>query len=145
QATNRVGTQANIRVNPADARTLVVAGFPSPTTAGDAHDFTVTARDAYGNVATDFSGTVRFSSGDSKATLPGSYAFTGRGGDEGVHAFRATLASAGDQWISADAGAGVSGTQVPIHVNPAAASGLVLTGFPSPTPAGLAGSFTVLA
>jgi hypothetical protein len=145
QATGSNGTQTGILVNPADASTLVVTGFPSPTTAGDAHEFTVTARDAYGNVATNFVGTVHFTSGDNKAVLPGSYTFTGRGGDEGVNLFRATLVTAGNQWIMADAGAGVTGTQIPIAVNPADASRLVVTGFPSPTPAGQAGAFTVLA
>src|SRR5262249_2971886 len=40
---------------PDAASAFAVSGFPSPSTAGDAHDFTVTARDRYGNVATGYS------------------------------------------------------------------------------------------
>ena len=53
------GTQAGINVAPAAAMTLVVAGFPSPTTAGAAENLQVTAFDTYGNVATGYAGTVQ--------------------------------------------------------------------------------------
>ena len=47
------GTQTGIIVQPASsAVTLVVSGFPDPTTAGVTHAFTVTARDSYGNTVT---------------------------------------------------------------------------------------------
>jgi hypothetical protein len=45
----------------------------APSTAAPSLPFTfsVTALDPYGNVATGFGGTIRFSSSDSKASLPG--------------------------------------------------------------------------
>ena len=42
------------------ATTLTVSGFPTPTTAGVAHNVTVTAQDAFGNTATGYRGTVHF-------------------------------------------------------------------------------------
>ena len=42
-------------------------------------NFTVTAYDPYGNVATGYSGTVQFTSSDSQAVLPGNYTIHHRG------------------------------------------------------------------
>src|SRR5262249_28047415 len=64
------GTHTGITVTPAAAKKLVVTGFPLTTEAGVAHTFTVTAPDAYGNVATGYAGTVAFTSDDRSATLP---------------------------------------------------------------------------
>lgn len=50
----------SITVNPSAAVNFVVSGFPSPTVAGVAHSVTVTAKDAYGNIATGYSGKVHF-------------------------------------------------------------------------------------
>jgi hypothetical protein len=78
----------------------VVAGFPSPTTAGVAGSFTVTAQDAYGNTATGYTGTVHFTSSDAQALLPADYTFTGA--DAGVHTFvkRTTLRKRGKQTLT---------------------------------------------
>jgi hypothetical protein len=46
---------------------------------------TLTVYDAYGNVATGYTGTVHFSSSDGKAALPANYTFTAA--DAGVHTF----------------------------------------------------------
>ena len=73
----------------AAAASFAVTGFPSPTTAGVAQAFTVTALDAYGNIATDYTGTVTFTSSDGQAALPANYAFTSAiGGDIGTHLHR---------------------------------------------------------
>ena len=45
--------------------------LPLAGTAGVAGSFTVTAEDAYGNRATGYTGTVRFTSSDGQAALPG--------------------------------------------------------------------------
>ena len=45
---------------------LGVSGYPSPTIATVSHSFTVTARDAYGNVATSFLDKVHFTSTDTR-------------------------------------------------------------------------------
>ncbi len=139
------GTQAGIAISPAAASRLVLAGYPSPTTAGTSHAFTVTARDAYGNVATGYTGTVHFASSDPQAALPGNYTFTGS--DQGVHSFSATLKTAGSQSLTAtDAGtASLTGSQTGIAVTAAAAAGLTLAGFPTTVAAGTAGTFTVTA
>src|SRR5207245_2488961 len=68
------GTQSNIDV--ITASRFVVSGFPSGVTTGTAASFTVSAVDVYGNVVPGYRGTVRFSSSDAAATLPGNYAFT---------------------------------------------------------------------
>jgi hypothetical protein len=67
-------------------------------TAGTAGQFTVTARDQYGNVATGYTGTVKFTSSDPKAALPANYAFTST--DAGRHTFSATLNTLGTQSIT---------------------------------------------
>ncbi|MFT3841445.1 MAG: hypothetical protein QM723_30930 [Myxococcaceae bacterium] len=139
------GTQANITVTPAPAASVSVTGFPSPTTAGVSGGFTATVRDAFGNVATGFTGTLHFTSTDGAATLPADYAFTA--GDSGVHAFTATLRTVGTRAITATdtTNATVNGTQSGITVNPAAAASLVVSGFPDPVTAGVAGTVTVTA
>jgi hypothetical protein len=91
-------TQTGILVSPAAAATVVVAGFPLATTAGAAHTVTVTMRDAYGNVATGYTGTVHFTSSDGQASLPGDYTFIAA--DAGVHTFTATLKTAGSQSLA---------------------------------------------
>ena len=60
---------------------------------------TVTAYDAYGNVATGYTGTVTFTSSDGQAALPASYTFTAA--DAGTHTFSVTLETAGTQSITA--------------------------------------------
>jgi ELWxxDGT repeat protein len=136
------GTQAGITVNPAPASRFTVAGFPLPVTAGVAGSFTVTAWDAYGNRATGYTGTVRFTSSDAKAVLPGNYTFTAA--DAGMHTFSAVLKTAGTQSLTATdiANAAVAGTQTSILVNAAAASRLLLSA-PASVNAGAKFSLTV--
>src|SRR5206468_2243455 len=114
-------------INAAGAASLVVSGYPSTTTAGAAQNFTVTARDAFGNTAVGYTGTVHFTSSDGQAVLPANYTFTG--GDAGVHTLNATLKTAGTQSITAtDTVSGaITGAQSGISVNAAAATKLVFT------------------
>ena len=72
---------------------------------------TVTARDAFGNIATGYTGTVHFTSSDGQAALPADYTFTAA--DAGVHTFTATLKTAGSQTITATdtVTATITGTQ----------------------------------
>ena len=60
---------------------------------------TVTAYDAYGNVATGYTGTVALTSSDPHAVLPSNYTFTAS--DAGKHSFTVTLDTAGTQSITA--------------------------------------------
>src|SRR4029077_18287732 len=117
----------------------------SPITAGTANSFTVTAKDPFGNTATGYTGSVRFSTSAAKAVLPANYTYTGA--DAGVHTFSATLRSAGIQSITATdtLNSTIAGSQTGILVNPAATNRLVVSQFPSRTTAGVAQNFRVTA
>src|SRR5439155_593876 len=122
------------------------SSFTSPSIAGASHTFTVTAKDAYSNTATGYTGTVTFSSSDSQAVLPANYTFVG--GDNGVHTtFSATLKTVGAQSITATdtVTSTITGTQSSITVSPASASTLTVAGFSSSVTAGNASTFTVTA
>jgi len=71
-------------VNPGDAVVFTLSA-PSSAIAGTAIDVTVTAMDAYNNVATGHIGTVHFTSTDGLAGLPSDYTFVG--GDNGSVTF----------------------------------------------------------
>jgi hypothetical protein len=92
-------TQTGITVNPAAASVLVITG-PSNATVGVAFSITVTAYDAYGNIATGYIGTVHFKSTDGKASLPSNYTF--KASDKGTHTFSGlVLKTRGKQSIAA--------------------------------------------
>jgi hypothetical protein len=131
---------ASFTIQSAVASSMTVAGFPSPTTAGAASNFTVTLEDAYGNIASGYTGTVHFTSSDGRATLPANYTFTAA--DAGKHTFSATLKTAGTQSITATDTATVSltGTDSGITVNPAAASKFILS---APASVGSGASFSL--
>lgn len=133
---------ASVLVNAAAASNMIVSGFPSPITAGVAGSFTVTLKDAYGNIATLYTGTVHFASSDAKAVLPATYTFTSA--DAGRHTFTATLKTAGTQSISATdtVNAALDGSDSGITVKAAAASKFVLSA-PSSVMPGQAFSLTV--
>jgi hypothetical protein len=136
------GSGSGILVTPAAAASFAVAGFPA-TTAGVAQNYTVTARDAFGNVATGYAGTVAFGSSDALTGLPASYSFTAA--DAGVHTFSATLDTAGTQSIIAsDATTGITGSQTGISVTAATATHFSISA-PSSAVAGKSFSITVTA
>src|SRR5438132_8127873 len=95
------------------------SGLPSSTTAGVAHDVTVTATDAYGNTDTNYVGSVSITSTDPQAVVPGSaHTFTtGVSADNGVHQFSVTLETVGTWSITASDGS-ISGSQSSIAVTP---------------------------
>src|SRR5258708_38936405 len=64
------GSQATIAVQPAAAPHFSVTGYPASTVAGVAHNVTVTALDAFGNIDTNYAGTVTITSSDPAAVLP---------------------------------------------------------------------------
>jgi ELWxxDGT repeat protein len=77
-------TQGGITVKAGAASKLLISA-PSSVTVGVRFSLTLTVQDAYGNVVTDYTGTVRFTSTDSTAKLPANYTF--RAADKGVHTF----------------------------------------------------------
>jgi hypothetical protein len=137
------GSETGITVTPAAASRFALSGFPTPVLAGTGGTFTVTALDAYGNVATGDTGTVHFTSSDALAGLPADYTFTAA--DQGVHSFSATVETAGAQQLTATdtVSAAVTGSQTIQVLNPVVAGSFIVSGFPTTTTAGTAATFTV--
>src|SRR5881394_4195707 len=108
------------------ANTLLLTGFPSSITAGVPGSVTVTLKDQAGNPATNYTGTIHFTSTDGQAVLPANYTFVSA--DAGVHTFSSgvTLKTAGIRSITATdtVNSSLSGTQLSIAVSPAAAAQL---------------------
>src|SRR5207244_76827 len=108
---------------------------------------TVTAKDAFGNTATGYTGSVSFSSTDAAAVLPGAYAYLA--GDNGAHTFTFTLktAAGGAKTITAT-GTSLTTTSTAtsgITVNAGAAAALQLTNTPAAVSAGSAAAVRVTA
>ncbi|HEY3319014.1 MAG TPA: MBG domain-containing protein [Planctomycetota bacterium] len=118
-ASGKTGTSGSVSVIGGPAATLVVAGFPVSIVSGTAGSFTVTAKDAVGDVATGYVGSIHFSS-DAAASLPANYTFVPA--DNGVHSFSATLKTVGTHAITAtDTVTGtITGAQAGISVSPRA-------------------------
>ena len=91
---------------------------PASATAGAAFSITVTARDASNAVASNYTGTVHFTSNDPAAVLPANVTLT-----NGIGTFSATLKSAGTRTITATdvVTASINGTTSGIAVGPASA------------------------
>lgn len=139
-----VGVASGLNVQSAStAGSFVVSGFES-STAGTAGSFTVRVKDTFGNWASNYRGTVSFSSSDAQAGLPATYTFTAA--DAGTHTFSATLKTAGLQSINVkdSVTATAVGSQTNILVTASTASTISVSGFAATT-AGVAKSFTVTA
>jgi PKD repeat protein len=139
------GSETGIAVGPAAASSLTATGFPSPDTAGVAHNVTVTAYDPYGNIVTGYTGTVHFNSSDRQAVLPANYTFVAA--DAGVHTFSVTLKTAATQSITSTdtATSSITGSESGVAVGAAAASSLTITGLPATVTAGTPNNVTVTA
>ena len=94
--------QADVQVIPGNAISFTVLA-PSTVNAGNTFYITVTAKDQYNNVVTNYTGTVRFSSSDPQAQpgdeLPSDTQFTL--GDAGTKVLPAVLKTKGIQTITA--------------------------------------------
>ena len=99
---------------------LLVTGYPNPTSVGASHSFTVTAKTACGNTSVGYMGTIHFSSSDTAASLPADYMFTPA--DSGSHTFTATFNTGGTQSLTATdtTTSSITGTQSGIVVKTAA-------------------------
>jgi len=93
------------------AATLVVSGLPNSVLAGVAANAVVTAKDASGNTATGYTGTVHFTATDPAAVLPPDYTFVSA--DAGSHTFPVTLKTAGSVVVTATdaANSSITGSQ----------------------------------
>jgi FG-GAP-like repeat len=96
------------------AASFAVSGYPA-SVAGNTNNFTVRVIDTIGQTASEYTGTVYFTSSDVQAGLPASYTFTTA--DAGIHNFSATFKTAGNQSINVrDLSGTLTGTQTGIAV-----------------------------
>jgi hypothetical protein len=118
-AANSFTTTATVQITPLAASSLSLV-TPATAVVNTPFKVTVTLKDAFGNVATGYTGTVHFTTSDplatSLGTMPANYAFTST--DAGTHTFSATLMTPGSQTITAaDAvNPSLSATSPPIAV-----------------------------
>jgi FG-GAP-like repeat/FG-GAP repeat len=134
------------------ANTTVILGPPSVFTvtpiasamAGVAQSFSVTVKDAAGDILKGYTGTLLFSSTDVQAGLPANYKFTAA--DAGTHIFSATFKTSGVQSINFHDSAipTLSGTTGNTTVAAGAATHFVLSGAATAT-TGKATAVTVTA
>lgn len=97
------GLSATIAIGiAAAAASRIDVAAPANARAGEIIPLTLTIRDAFGNVATEFVGPLTLNCSDSQATLPANGAFTPA--DRGVKTISATLGTAGNQTIALSAG-----------------------------------------
>ncbi|MDR3706807.1 MAG: SBBP repeat-containing protein [Capsulimonadaceae bacterium] len=136
------GTSGSINVSPGSATHLAMSMIPN-TTAGIPFSLSVSALDAYGNVASGYAGTIHFTCTDSGAgvSLPADSTLT-----SGLGAFISTLVTAGSQTITATdtANASMTVTSNTFTISPAAATHIGVVA-PSTATSGAAFSFTVTA
>jgi hypothetical protein len=142
---NIVGASDPVSVSAASAASFNLVGSPNIATAGASTSVTVTVLDQFGNLATNYTGTVRFSSTDAQAGLPANYAFNSA--DAGSHTFTVTFKTAGGQNVTTTdtITSSIKGTSNQISVNPAAVSQLFFTVSPSSLTAGGSVTATVAA
>ena len=124
------------------AASFEVSGHASPSAAGVQRSVTVTAKDSYGNLASNYTGTVALTSGDAQFVPPASAGLTNSTGT-----FNVTLKSSGTQSITATdtVSSSITGAQSGISITPLAASLFVVSGFPSPVNSYAGGTVTVRA
>jgi hypothetical protein len=133
---SRNDVQNSILVVPAAVDNYRITS-PASIVAGSSFAITVTARDAYENTVTGYTGNVHFSSSDVQAVLPNNYTFTST--DVGAHTFRngVTLKTAGNQTVTAtDTATGSITGSAAVTVNPAVADHLLFLQQPTDTAAG---------
>ena len=138
---------ATALVRPAAAAKVTLEGLPASVVAGDRSNVTVTVRDAFGNVATDYSGTLRFTTTDAQAPAIADAIFKPTDVNPGVKVVAVELRTAGTRSLSAaDLAAPTIAGSVATQVLPGPAARLVVSGLPPSTTAGtlLTGSITAL-
>jgi photosystem II stability/assembly factor-like uncharacterized protein len=133
----------NIVVNPATTGDTLMLSAPASVTSGVPFTFTVTAKDAFGNTDTGYTGTVHFTSTDTSAgvVLPANATLT-----NGVGTFNATLEKAGSQTITGtDTVTAATTGSTTILVNPGPVSQLSVVSLNATPTAGVAFGVTVTA
>ena len=147
KAASSITGKATVTVNAAAASTLTLSA-PAGSSQNSAFSVTLTAQDAYGNIAGGYTGTVHFTTSDKGSTvvLPGDYTFISS--DQGSHTFTngVTLATVGNQTVTATdkANSSLASTATVSVQAPQAATHLSISA-PSSSTAGTAFSITVTA
>jgi hypothetical protein len=137
-------TSSTFDVRHAAPVVLQLEGVPSAMTAGNAVSAAVTLRDAFGNVATGYRGTVRLTSTDPAAVLPADYTFTAA--DSGTRTFSVTLNRVGKRELRVqDTAVTTLAASLTVTVSHGDASQFVLTAPPGPFEAGQGFTVEVLA
>jgi hypothetical protein len=85
--------------NSAAVRDKLTLSGPRVTLVGDSVTYTLTVTNPSGQVDTNYTGTVQFTSSDPAAALPPPHTFTAS--DQGVYTFTVTLNTAGNQTVTA--------------------------------------------
>jgi Bacterial Ig-like domain (group 1) len=142
-----------VQVGPNVAVSFTVAGFPQSNTAGVVSPFTVTAKDAYTNIATGYAGTVHFTTTNGNSTLPSDYTFVPTTatstGDGGQRSFSAALKTAGQGFVLTAQDTAplstITGSETGIGVFAAGTASFQFTGVTSPQVATIAVPFTLTA
>ncbi|HEX5745976.1 MAG TPA: lamin tail domain-containing protein [Archangium sp.] len=131
--TDTAGLSAShtVSVSHAPASELVLVAPSTPVDAGVAFTVDVTLKDAYGNVATGYTGTLGFTSSDPKLVPPASGALTSA--DAGHKVFSVTLKTAGEQSLTVKdlARTFLTATAPSLVVNPGPARKLVFRDQPT--------------
>ena len=118
-----VPVSSAFNIIPGDIYDFTVAGISSPVVAGVTTTPVVTAYDEWDNIKTDYTGKIHFTSTDVKGTtvLPADYTFLTA--NNGVKSFTngVMLTTTGDQTVIVTGTVDTkTGSQTPIHVDPAA-------------------------
>ena len=131
--TDTAGLSAShtVSVSHAPASELVMVAPSTPVGAGVAFTVDVTLKDAYGNVATGYTGTLGFTSSDPKLVPPASGELTST--DAGHKVFSVTLKTAGEQSLTVKdlARTFLTATAPSLVVNPGPARKLVFRDQPT--------------
>ena len=131
-----------VSVTAATLSKLAILGTPASITAGSPLFFSVNAEDTFGNVITNYTGTVHFSSTDIQATLPLNTTLNG-----GTANFSATLKTAANQTINVNDinNGNINATSNTISVTPATTGQFVVVASSSTVTAGGITTFSVTA
>jgi hypothetical protein len=146
-ATDKSGTIAaqastTVVVRPGPARAYQLSKLPGAATAGDALVLTITAVDAFGNVATSYDGKVRLVSTDASDVLP-----PGGGFVAGVANLGLAFTRVGDHVAQVQDTAAVisSATTTSVAIGPARAASFTAAAAAAPVTAGEPQTFTATA
>jgi hypothetical protein len=133
-----------VNVGPAGASTCTASGLPASAQAGEPLPLRVTLFDAFGNVATGYTGTVAFTSADPRASLPASYAFAPA--DQGAHGFSVRFGTPGPVSVTAgDGAASISCASNVTALSAGPAATFAVAGLPGAAVAGVEAAFQATA